>query len=70
MVLAVGVAGGLFAAVAVAKTLASQLHGVEPFDVTTLVGACALMGAIGLMVVLWPASRATRQDPIRALNEN
>jgi predicted permease len=70
LVLAIGVAGGLFAAAAVAKTLASQLHGVEPFDVSTLVGACAVMVAVGLMVILWPASRATRQDPIRALNEN
>ncbi len=69
-VLAIGIIGGLFAAVAVVKTLASQLHGVAPFDVATLVGACAVMAAIGLLAILWPARRATQQDPMRALNEN
>ena len=67
---AIGVAGGLFAAKAAAKTLASQLHGVAPFDVATLVGACAVMAAIGLLAILWPARRAAQQDPMRALNGN
>jgi hypothetical protein len=60
----------LFAAAAVAKNLASQLHGVTPFDVVTFVGACDVMAAIGLLAVLWPARRAAQQDPLSALNEN
>ncbi|HEY8459521.1 MAG TPA: ABC transporter permease [Blastocatellia bacterium] len=59
----------MFAAAAVAKTLASQLHGVTPFDAATLAGACAVMAAIGLLAILWPARRATRQDPARAERE-
>jgi ABC-type antimicrobial peptide transport system permease subunit len=55
---------------AVAKTLASQLRGVTPFDMGTLVGACAVMAAIGALAILWPARRAAQQDPLRALNEN
>jgi len=70
LVLALGIVGGLFAAIAVAKTLASQLHGVPPFDVVTLVGACVLMAGIGLLAMLWPARRAAQQDPMRSLNEN
>jgi predicted permease len=70
LVLATGIVGGLFAATAVAKTLASQLHGVQPFDAATMVGACAVMAAIDLLAILWPARRAARQDPTQALNEN
>jgi ABC-type antimicrobial peptide transport system permease subunit len=70
LVLAIGIVGGLFAAAAVANPLASQLHGVTPFDVGTLVGACAVMAAIGALAILWPARRAAQQDPLRALNEN
>ncbi|MBX3277725.1 MAG: ABC transporter permease [Acidobacteria bacterium] len=70
LVLALGIAGGLLGANAVAKALASQLHGVPPFDVVTLVGACAVMAFIGLAAILWPARRAAQQDPMRALNEN
>lgn len=69
-VLALGIVGGLFAAIAIAKTLASQLYGVAPFDVVTLIGACAIMALIGLLAMLWPARRAAQQDPLRALNEN
>jgi putative ABC transport system permease protein len=70
LVLGLGIIGGLFAATAVAKTLASQLHGVRPFDLVTLAAACAVMAIIGLLAILWPARRAARQDPMRALNEN
>jgi hypothetical protein len=65
----IGIVCGLFAAVAVAKNLASQLHGVAPFNVATIVGACAVMAAIGLLAILWPARRATQQDPMRAERE-
>jgi ABC-type antimicrobial peptide transport system permease subunit len=34
------------------------------------VGAGAVMTAIGLLAILWPARRAAQQDPKRALNEN
>ncbi len=69
-VLGLGIIGGLFAATVVAQTLASQLHGVPPFDLVTLAAACGVMAVIGLLAILWPARRAAQQDPMRALNEN
>jgi putative ABC transport system permease protein len=70
LVLGIGIVGGLFAATAVAKTLASQLHGVRPFDLVTLAAACTVMAVIGLLAIMWPARLAAQQDPMRALNEN
>jgi len=70
LVLAMGIAGGLLAAAAVAKTLASQLHGVPPFDVVALAVACAVMTAIGVLAILLPARRAAHQNPMTSLNEN
>ena len=70
LVLASGIVSGLIVATAVAKTLASQLHGVPSFDVVTMVVASAIMAASGLLAILWPARRAAQQDPMRALNEN
>jgi predicted permease len=70
LVLAIGIGGGLLAAIAIARTLASQLYGVPTYDLLTMTGACALMAAIGLCAILWPARRAARQNPMAVLNEN
>jgi putative ABC transport system permease protein len=70
LVLAIGIGGGLGGAVAVARMLANQLYGVQPFDVTTLLGACAFMAAAGLLATWWPARRAAARNPIASLNEN
>lgn len=70
LVLALGIAGGLLGTRAVAKLLASELHGVQPFDVLTLAAACGLMVAAGLLAIWWPARCAATQNPLAALNEN
>ena len=70
LVLAVGIVCGLFAAAAVARMLANQLHGVQPFDVPTLLGACAFMALAGLLANWWPARRAAAKNPMASLNEN
>lgn len=66
-VLAIGLGLGLCGALAAAKILRSQVHGVQPFDLATFAIACALMSAAGLFAVWWPARRAARIDPMVAL---
>jgi putative ABC transport system permease protein len=70
LVLALGIVGGLFGTRAVARLLASEIHGVQPFDVLTLAMACVFMIAAGLLATWWPARRAATQNPLAALNEN
>ncbi len=70
LVLACGIGCGLFGALAVARMLTNQLHGVQPFDITTLLGACAFMLAAGLLATWWPARRAAAKNPMSFLNEN
>jgi predicted permease len=65
--LAIGGALGLAAAIAGRRYVESQLFGVTPADPLTLVTACALLAAIGLVACLIPARRAMRVDPIVAL---
>jgi predicted permease len=70
LVLAIGIGCGLGAAVAVARLLANQLHGVRPFDVATLLAACVLLALTGLLATWWPARRAAAPNSLAALNEN
>lgn len=70
LVLAGGIVGGLLATRVVVRLLASELHGVQPFDVVTLVVACGFLAAAGLLATWWPARRAATQNPLAALNEN
>jgi putative ABC transport system permease protein len=70
LVLAAGIGCGLLAAAAVSRMLGNQLHGVRPFDVWTLLAACAVMVLAGLLAIWWPARRAAAQNPMASLNEN
>jgi len=70
LVLGIGIAGGLLGAMAVARMLAAQLFGVQPFDAATLLGAGALLAVAGLLATWWPARRAARQNPMSFLNED
>ncbi len=64
---ALGLAGGLAAALALGRLLSGLLVGVPPNDPLTLCAAAALLGLTALAASLLPALRATRIDPIRAL---
>jgi putative ABC transport system permease protein len=68
-VLVIGLGFGLFGTIGVAKILQSRVYGVQPFDVATLVAACALMTAAGLLAIWWPARRAADRDPMVVLKE-
>jgi putative ABC transport system permease protein len=66
-VVLVGLAVGLFAAVAISIVLRSSLPGVGRFDALVYVGVGLLLAAAGLAASYLPARRATRVDPVIAL---
>ena len=56
---------GLFG---MARALESQLYGVRPSDPGVLAAAAAVLGVVALLACAIPARRATRIDPVVALN--
>lgn len=68
-VLAIGLGLGLFGAFGAARILENQVYGVRPFDLATLLAACALMTAAGLVAIWWPVRRAALRNPMVVLKE-
>ena len=66
---ATGVAIGIVAALALARTLGSLLFGVSARDPWTIGGTALLMLAISALASAGPARRAMQVDPIVALRE-
>jgi ABC-type antimicrobial peptide transport system permease subunit len=64
---AIGVAIGLVASLALTRLIASQLWGVTATDPWTFAGMTALLLTSGLAACLFPALRAARVDPKIAL---
>jgi predicted permease len=62
-----GVAVGLPVALALTRILRGNLYGIEPHDPATLIGAVALLLAIGAAAAWFPARRAAKIDPLSAL---
>jgi predicted permease len=69
VVLAVGFAIGLIGALAMARTLQSQLYGVVATDPRVLTAATVLLALVALVACLVPAGRAARVDPVIALRQ-
>jgi predicted permease len=65
--IAVGLAVGLLAGLAVGQGMRSVLYGVSSTDVVTLVGVVAIMGAVAILAALRPAIRAARLNLVDAL---
>jgi putative ABC transport system permease protein len=63
----VGLIGGLAAAIALARLLASQLYQVSAYNPLLLGASLAILGTAALLACLLPARRATRVNPIEAL---
>ena len=65
--IAIGVAIGLTAALALTRLLGSQLWHVSPLDPVTFAAVILLLFVIGMGACLWPACRAASIDPAIAL---
>jgi ABC-type antimicrobial peptide transport system permease subunit len=63
----IGIALGLGCAVGTGMLMKSVLFGVRSWDVSTLMGVAALLGAFALLASFIPARRAARVNPVEAL---
>ncbi len=67
--LAIGVVLGVIGSIASARLLRGLVRNVSTIDVDSLLAVIALLFATGLLASFWPARRAARVDPVRALRE-
>jgi predicted permease len=65
--LTLGVVLGSLLAVVVTRGARSLLYGLAPTDPLSLVGAAIFLAVVALAASFWPAYRATRHDPMKAL---
>jgi putative ABC transport system permease protein len=63
VLLVLGLASGIAAAILSARVIRGLLFGVEPHDPATMIVVAAVMGLIGLVACWIPALRAARIDP-------
>jgi ABC-type antimicrobial peptide transport system permease subunit len=67
IMLAVGVSLGLILAFASGQFFGQILYGVSSHDPLTYVSAIAIMSVVALIACWFPARRAIRIDPLKAL---
>ena len=67
---ALGVAGGIVAAILAGSRLQALLFDTSPRDVTIIGGAALVLISAATAASFWPALRAGRVDPIRALKSD
>jgi putative ABC transport system permease protein len=67
VLLALGVGIGLLLAVVATNGARALLFGLGPTDPLSLVGATIFLAVVALAASFWPAYRATRHDPMKAL---
>jgi predicted permease len=67
LLLAIGLAVGVPAAMALGQYIATQLYGIKPHDPAIAGGTMALLIVVSAAAGLIPAQRASRIDPILAL---
>ncbi|MHB8502922.1 MAG: ABC transporter permease [Candidatus Acidiferrales bacterium] len=67
VLLGLGVGIGLVLAVAATSGARALLYGLRPGDPVSLLGAAVFLSAVALAASYWPAYRATRVDPMKAL---
>lgn len=64
-----GIAAGLAIALAATPQIAPLLYRVSPADPVSIAGAALFLIVVAVLASLFPALRATRVDPIRALRQ-
>jgi ABC-type antimicrobial peptide transport system permease subunit len=67
-VLGIGLGAGLLLSLGLTRVLSSSLFGVSPHDPLALGGTLTVLGGVGLLAILIPASKAARVDPVSALS--
>lgn len=67
VLLGLGVGIGLLLSVAVTTGARALLYGLRPGDPLSLLGAALFLASVALLASYWPAYRATRVDPMKAL---
>ncbi|MGB5398580.1 MAG: FtsX-like permease family protein, partial [Thermoanaerobaculia bacterium] len=65
----IGVAIGLAVALASGRLMAGLLFGLDPANLETLLLASLVLIGVALVAGFWPAHRASRLDPVRALRQ-
>jgi ABC-type antimicrobial peptide transport system permease subunit len=65
--IAIGIAAGLAISFGAVRLLERQIWNVSPFDPISFATAALLTAVVGLKASFWPAWRAARIDPVRAL---
>jgi putative ABC transport system permease protein len=63
----IGICLGLVGAVLLARSIASLLYGITPFDTATFASVSLALAVVALLASYIPARRATRVDPMVAL---
>jgi len=67
LLFALGVGLAVPASYALAGVVRSELYGVGPHDPLSTAGGALLLAAVAAMAGYWPARRASRVDPVKAL---
>ena len=67
VLLAIGLAVGIPAAIALGSLVSTQLYGIQARDPWIATATVALLAAVGAVAGIIPATRASRIDPILAL---
>ncbi len=67
MPVAIGLASGIAAALALGRLLRTQLYQVSPHNPTLLFTTAIVLALVAMIACLLPARRATQVDPIQAL---
>jgi ABC-type antimicrobial peptide transport system permease subunit len=67
LIIVLGLLLGLPPAISISKTVETMLFGLHAYDATVIAGASLLLVLCGFFAAYLPARRASRIDPLRAL---